>query len=207
MLFTRASWLTLLLAFAPLAAHAADIAAITLVTNDNTGAYGGMWGTNSEAAIGVLPADAGSLATDAFLDPGGALDVRSGGYLLFLGYEDRFANGAVAPFSISALLTVYYSDSTQKSATFTNSAGLNASGWWTETSGDPALALGSSGIIDVDRVGDSAAGSYAPNGAPDVVLAFSDTGDPDAPEPATLGLLALGLACLLAKARTRRSRR
>jgi hypothetical protein len=194
--YSRISLFTLILLLAPAVATAANITSISFVTNGNAPPHGGVWGTNSAAAIGV--SDPGS-ASNPFLDPGGIMSISSGTYLLFFGYEDRFAGAN--PGDITAVLTVDYSDSTSKTATFLN-ASLASAAPWTWLSGDSSLRLGSSGITNVDRVGSTGAGSYIPNGTPDVVLLFSDT---SAPEPATYGLLAvaLGLGTLLRRFRAR----
>ncbi len=195
--YSHVSLFTLLiLLLAPAIAAAATITSISFVTNGNAPPHGGIWGTNSAAAIGV--SDPGS-ASNPFLDPGGVMSIPSGTYLLFLGYEDRFVNAN--PGDITAVLTVDYSDSTSKQATFLN-ASLGSAAPWTWVSGDSSLTLSSSGITNADRVGDNGAGTYSPNGTPDVVLLFSDTGTP---EPATYGLLAvaLGLGTLLRRFRAR----
>jgi hypothetical protein len=190
--------LLLMIAMAlPAALPGTTITAIGLITNHNSAPYGGIWGTNSGAAIGVtLP----GASNNPFLDPGGSMSVPSGCYLLFLGYEDRFADNSVTAGDISAVLTVTYSDSSSRSATFTNNV-LTSPSIWSRTAGDASLVLGSTGILDVDRVGSDGAGTYQLNHVNDVVLEFSDTGafnGSGVPEPGTLGLAVAGLAFVAA---------
>ncbi|MGD0200958.1 MAG: PEP-CTERM sorting domain-containing protein [Bryobacteraceae bacterium] len=193
-----------LLALALVPARAATITQIGITTNGNAPPYGGIWGTSGAAAIGVsLP----GASNNPFLDPGGVMSVASGDYLLFLGYEDRFA-GAL-PGDISLLLTVTYSDSSTRIATFSN-ASLASPSIWSRLSGDSSLLIGSSGITSVDRVGSDPSGTYNPNGVNDVVLRFSDTGSfpgsgSGVPEPATFGLMAGGLAAVVLSRRRKLS--
>lgn len=93
---------------------------------------------------------------------------------------------------MSAELTVYYADSSSRTATFTNNV-MTSFSIWTRDSGDSSPVLGSSGITDVDRMSDNNFGS---NGTYDAVLVFSDTGSfngSTVPEPAAWALAAAGL--------------
>ncbi len=201
-----------LLVFLTLAVSAAiparaDISAITIVTNGNNAPFGGVWGTDSGASIGVTPA---GKPNAPFLDPAptGALDVPSGSYLLLLGYEDRFENGAVPAGLINLDLTVYYTTGAVLTATFTNNV-LTTPSIWSKTSGNQELVIGSSGITDVDRLGYSQSSAvYGPDGVPDTVLEFSDTGtfNSGTPEPAFGPLLTLGLFGMLLFSRRFRGR-
>ncbi len=201
-------FLTFLLAVALFSAvaGAADITAIHITTTPICCVIAGEWGTNWQASIGVTQPGG---ASNPWLDPTGALDVASGTYLLFLGWEDRFAYGAVAAGSFQANLTVYYDDSTTRTATFVNNV-LTSFSVWTRTSGDPLLVLGSSGITNADRVGEDVWGQYHPDGHADGVFVFSDTGRIDmagVPEPATEWLAVPFLAVgILLKSGTRRRR-
>jgi hypothetical protein len=198
-------FLVLATALAP-ALAGATITSIFLQTSDNfEGVGSGLWATNGWAAIGVsLP----GASDNPFLNSGLPLNVASGSYLLFLGYEDRFTNNTGAPGQISVVVNVGYSDSTSKQATFTNDAYTNSSlasaSLWNRTAGNSSLVLGSSGITSADRVASDPAGTFRPNGVPDVVLEFSDTGtfnspSSGVPEPGTIGLVLAGLAigCLV----------
>jgi len=190
-------------ACAAIPASAGTITDISIQTNPTvTAPQSGTWNTYSSnwASIGVSEPGA---SNNPFLDPSptGAMSVDSGSYLLFLGYEDRFDYGAVLPGAITLDLAVYYSDSSELIATFTNND-LASPSIWTRNSGSTQLVIGSSGITNVDRNGDYASGTYGANGANDVVLEFSDTGRFDSenespvPEPWTNALLASGLSLL-----------
>jgi len=140
---------------------------------------------------GIGVTDPGGTGNPFYTDANGAIlpgGIPSGTYLLFFGYESYWPG---APGN-TATLTVNYSDSTQKSAQFLIGS-ITALGSWTRLSGDPSLSLGGGGFtVTPDRVGTPA--FQPPDGIPDVVLLFSDTGG--VPEPATVGLLAAGIAVL-----------
>ena len=208
---SRLSAIVLLLfaaAMLPAVAGPVTITAIHFDTTPICCVPSGDWGTDWMAAIGVsLP----GASNNPFLDPGpgGAMSEPSGSYLLFFGWEDRFAYGAVPAGAFSASLTVYYSDSSFRTATFLNNV-LTSSSTWSRLSGNPLLVLGSSGITNVDRVGDDVYGVYSSNGHYDAVLQFSDTGSfgTTVPEPGTLLLVvpALGIGILFNRRRHRTSR-
>jgi MYXO-CTERM domain-containing protein len=128
------------------------------------------------------------------------MSIPSGSYLLFFGYEDRFADNTIGAGLMTGDLTVFYSDGTSRSATFTNTA-MTSFSLWTWDSGDSSLVLGSSGITNVDRMSDNSFGS---NGVSDAVLVFSDTGSFNGtvvPEPAAWTLAAAGLIALALRRR------
>jgi hypothetical protein len=172
---------------APLAA-ASTIVDMSIVTSNP----GGVWDPNSMAAIGITdPGGTGNLFyNDAVTSAIPAAGIPSGTYLLFLGYEGWWP-GATGN---TATLSVSYSDSTVKSATFLVGS-ITAPDMWTLISGDPTLSLGGGGFIDTpDRVGTNLNPSILPiDGVADVVLQFSDNNA--VPEPGTMALL---LGALLA---------
>lgn len=187
----------LILAAVP--AVAGTIVGIDVQTNSATLPYGrwsatvGPW-----ASIGVTAPGA---SNNAFLDPTASLSIPSGSYLLFFGYEDHFANGALQAGQINPLtLTVTYADTTTLSATFSSNV-LTSPSIWSRTGGSSLLVIGSSGITNVDRNGEFNAGQYGSNGVNDIVLEFSDTGSFNSgsgvPEPATLGTTSLAFCAAL----------
>jgi len=185
--------------FAVLACLAAPVAASTItgvaVVTSNYGYYQ----TGGGAAIGIADPGLGSysvadfynnLATDAIKPSTG---IPSGIYLAFFGYE------FVWPYAATAELTVRYSDDTTKTAVF-QVGSLSAVGNWTRLSGDPLLTFGGGGVANPPDLLGVWNGHYiSPDGRPDVVLQFSDTGGspvvdaPAVPEPASLLLLGTGL--------------
>jgi hypothetical protein len=123
------------------------------------------------------------------------MNLPSGSYLLLLGWEDRFKNNALPDDVLTAAVTVHYSDQTLKTAWFLNDV-MTAPSIWTRLTGNSSLVLGSSGILNVDRIGNSVVGGpMNPNGRYDAILEFSDTGSfrSQVPEPATAVLIGAGL--------------
>lgn len=128
----------------------------------------GTWAAppNVWAWIGVTKPGGSS---NPFLNnPVTAVSLPSGTYLLFFGYENYWNT---VPAS-TVTLAVGYADGKKKTATFTPGS-LASTSVWTRISGDSSLVLGSTGINNVDRMGNAA---FAPNGVADVVLQFSDRG-------------------------------
>jgi hypothetical protein len=186
----------LVLAVVPAAAGTITSLVVTTSGNGGLGIPSGSWSTSlGGASIGVTAPGA---TNNPFLDPSptGAMSTPSGSYLLFFGYEDRFAYGAMPAGAITLTLTVNYADSSFLTAAFTNNV-LTSPSIWTRDSGSAQLVIGSSGITNVDRNGSYSAGTYGANEVNDVVLDFSDTGSfspgTGVPEPATIGLMAAGL--------------
>jgi hypothetical protein len=186
----------LVLAVVPAAAGTITSLFVTTSGNAGLGIPSGVWSTDlGWASIGVTAPGA---INNPFLDPSptGAMSTPSGSYLLFFGYEDRFAYGAMPAGAITLTLTVNYADSSFLTATFTDNV-LTSPSIWTRDSGSAQLVIGSSGITKVDRNGSYSAGTYGANEVNDVVLDFSDTGSfspgTGVPEPATIGLMAAGL--------------
>ncbi len=171
-------------------ASAGTITSVAISTTNPSGS----WWTGSMAAIGISDPGGTSnpfyndLGTGAILSPG----IPSGTYLAFLGYEDRWLGSR----DNTATLTLYYSDSSSRSATFLVGS-ITAAGSWTWESGDPLLWLGGGGFTETpDRVGTSGSTNITPvDGIPDVVLMFSDEST-SVPEPGSLGLMGAAIAAL-----------
>lgn len=194
------------LAVIPAAAGTITNLSVTTSGNSGLGIPSGLWTTGAGwASIGVTATGA---TDNPFLDPGpsGAMSTPSGSYLLFFGYEDRFAYGAMPAGAITLTLTVNYDDLSSLTATFTNNV-LTSPSIWTRDSGSTQLVIGSSGITNVNRNGSYSAGTYGANQVNDVVLEFSDTGSfsggTSVPEPATIGLMTAGLCAAFCLKRRR----
>lgn len=183
------------------AASAANIDDITIQQNVGTWSTDGSW---SIAGITDIGSPANPLLNTA--PSYTSIIIPCGTYLIFLGYEPYWY-GSIA--GNTATITLYYDDSSTKSARFTAQNLSCGTVSWIRTSGD-ALYFGASGYTAYDRVGDGVA-AISPNSINDAVLVFSDTADfgspsgPNpVPEPATCALVFLGMAPILLRRARRR---